>query len=324
MLPALMDALSALVYEGSPPTVCIYLDSCDDGSRATLRGIERNYPLSLFVCESHAASKPNAGSARRAALAMAIDLLAGRDGLLFTTDADSVPRSNWLQAGREALSQADIVAGRIIRAEGGHDAMQSRVERYYDGLYRYRRFLDPVSWESDDCHHFGGGANLAVRASAYRAIGGFKVLPVGEDATLLDDAARAGFRVRRDSAMSVVTSSRRDGRTEGGLAGCLRRFDAGSQPLVGDPRAGAWQWRHQALARSAFNAIDVDAVRSYLADRIGLTADHVLGVARDCPNAEAFAMCVVPISPVFADDLPLTDAERILDALIAVERGMAA
>lgn len=33
-------------------------------------------------------------------------------------------------------------------------------------------------------------------------------------------------------------------------------------------------------------------------------------------------MCVVPISPVFADDLPLTDAERILDALIAVERGM--
>jgi hypothetical protein len=29
-------------------------------------------------------------------------------------------------------------------------------------------------------------------------------------------------------------------------------------------------------------------------------------------------MCVVPISPVFADDLPLTDAERILDALIAV------
>ncbi|MFV3517307.1 hypothetical protein ACNJD8_22105, partial [Mycobacterium tuberculosis] len=94
--------------------------------------------------------------------------------------------------------------------------MQSRVERYYDGLYRYRRFLDPVSWESDDCHHFGGGANLAVRASAYRAIGGFKVLPVGEDATLLDDAARAGFRVRRDSAMSVVTSSRRDGRTEGG------------------------------------------------------------------------------------------------------------
>lgn len=163
-MPALMNALSALVYEGSPPSVCIYLDSCDDGSRATLRGIERNYPLSLFVCESRAASKPNAGSARRAALAMAIDLLAGRDGLLFTTDADSVPRSNWVQAGREALSQADIVAGRIIRAEGGHDAMQSRVERYYDGLYRYRRFLDPVSWESDDCHHFGGGANLAVRA----------------------------------------------------------------------------------------------------------------------------------------------------------------
>lgn len=34
-----------------------------------------------------------------------------------------------------------------------------------------------------------------------------------------------------------------------------------------------------------------------LADAIGLTQDHLVGVRRDSPNAEAFAMRVVPVPP---------------------------
>ena len=52
-----------------------------------------------------------------------------------------------------------------------------------------------------------------------------------------------------------------------------------------------------------------------IADAIGLTADHVLGVARDCANAEAFAMRLVPVPPEGMRSVPLPVAERELARL---------
>jgi len=45
-----------------------------------------------------------------------------------------------------------------------------------------------------------------------------------------------------------------------------------------------------------------------------LTGDHVIGVARDCPNAEAFAMRVVPALPDIPD-VTLVEAEHALATL---------
>ncbi|KQO53022.1 glycosyltransferase [Sphingomonas sp. Leaf257] len=156
---------------------------------------------------------------------------------------------------------------------------------------------------------------MAVRASAYRAIGGFRPLPSGEDARFLDDAARAGFRVRRDGAMAVDTSSRRDGRVAGGLADMLRALDHGEVPSMADPRGSAWQWHAQAAARRSFATINQMDVRVALGQILGLTADHVLGVARDCPNGEAFAMRIVPAPAVHDAMVSLTAAEDILGEL---------
>ncbi len=156
---------------------------------------------------------------------------------------------------------------------------------------------------------------MAIRASAYRAMGGFLRLPSGEDARLLDDAARAGLRVRRDGTMVVETSSRRSGRSAGGLAGLLLALDRGDRPRMADPRGSSWQWRGQASARESFANIDQLATRTVLGERLGLTADHVLGVARDCPNAEAFAMRVVPAPIVHGGLVSLEEAEDILTIL---------
>ena len=54
-----------------------------------------------------------------------------------------------------------------------------------------------------------------------------------------------------------------------------------------------------------------------LSNAIGLTMDHLLGVARDCPNAEAFAMRVVPTPPGGMRQAPLAIAEAALDVLCA-------
>lgn len=319
----MLDALSAITMV-ERMTVCIHLDGCDDNSEAILRRAAADIAIPLIVATEKTPGDANAGAARRKAMAMGLTVLADGEGLLFTTDADSRPRPDWIKAGLAALHAADAVAGRIMRLGGAADPGQSRIERYYDRLHRFRRLIDPVPWEAHSTHHFTGGANMAIRASAYRAIGGFAALPFGEDATLLDDAARAGFRVRRDAAMVVDTSSRRTGRAPHGLASALSALDTGRLPTVAHPHAAAWQWRAHAAARQAFQRIQWLDVRAELGQRLGLTPDHVLGVARDCPNAEAFAMRIVPASPTASGMVSLAVAEEALAALEAGRSDVAA
>lgn len=314
-LPGLLAALGRLDAMGGA-TVCLYLDGCVDGSETVVRHAAASVPFALLLQVGPGSTASNAGVARRAAMAMGLAHLAGADGLLFTTDADSRPQRDWIAAGRAALDHADVVAGRIVRRHGARDGAQTRLEGYYNRLHAYRRLIDPVSWEAHDTHHFSGGANLAVRASAYRAIGGFRPLPFAEDATLLDDAARAGFRVRRDGAMLVETSSRRHGRAPQGLASALRAADVGEVPRVAHPAQMAWQWREHAAMRFGFPTIDHGRTCAALGARLGLSDDHVRGVARDCPNAEAFAMRIVPAAPGAADLVTLDEAE---DALARLE-----
>jgi hypothetical protein len=315
LFPALLEALCALDVQGGRLIVCIYLDSCSDGSETLLRQAAGRLPFELVIASSPTQHAENAGAARRAAMAMALSVLGDAEGLLFTTDADSRPRHDWIRAGYAALVQADAVAGRIVRRNGSADPAQCRIETYYDRLYRYRRLLDPIPWEARDTHHFTGGANMAFRASAYRALGGFPALPSGEDATILDEAARAGLRVRRDAAMVVETSSRRIGRAASGLASTLLALDSGLPPHVAHPGGAAWQWQAHAAARAAFATIGSPDVRKSLAARLDLTADHVLGVARDCPNAEAFAIRIVPAAPAGFGVVSLAAAEEALSAL---------
>ncbi|PZQ59279.1 MAG: glycosyl transferase family 2 [Sphingomonas taxi] len=317
-LPTLLTALRGQqAAAGVELTFCFYLDGCRDGSEALLRAAAADFPHALHVVAGPRHAVANAGRARRAAFAIARERIAAADAVFLTTDADSRPASDWIVAGCRALHRADVAAGTLRRAEP--HALQSRVEAYYDRLHRYRRAVDPVAWDPGDGRHFGGGANLAIRASTYDALGGFAERPSGEDAALLDEASRAGFRVRRDPAMVVETSSRRHGRAPAGLAAALADLDRNGLPEVAHPAAAAWQYRAQARARAAFAAIHDEAIRRQLGDFLGLSADHLLGVARECPNAEAFAMRVVPSPPGGERLVPLVEAEA---ALAHLERRM--
>ena len=48
---------------------------------------------------------------------------------------------------------------------------------------------------------------------------------------------------------------------------------------------------------------------------LSLPIDHVIGVARDCPNGEAFAMRIVPAPPRGVRQIGLDEAEVALTAL---------
>jgi hypothetical protein len=261
----------------------------------------------------------NAGRARHNAMALGAATLTDADGILLTTDADTLPADDWVREMTAALSYAEIVAGVIRRQTLNPNGLQDRLEAYYDALFALRRRLDPVPWEAEQTHHFCGGANLGIRRSAYKALGGFKPVPSGEDAQLLDDASRAGLRVRRDAACVVYTSDRREGRVTGGLATALDALDRSdaTEVRVAHPADAAWQYRMQAAARVAHRNDSLAAFATLL----NLTHDHVRGVERDCSNSEAFAMRIVPTPPggMRSVSLPTAEAEmtRLVDLRVA-------
>lgn len=314
-LPRFLDGLDRLaVPPATDVAVCLLLDSCTDGSADIVADYAYRAAFPVHVAT---ACRPdaNAGIARHGAMTLGAAVLGNANGILMTTDADSCPQDDWLRITLAALAGADVVAGNVIRRGARRDAAQDRIERYYADLYALRRRVDPVDWEPPVAHPHTSAANIAIRLSTYAALGGFAPVASGEDARLIDDAARAGFRVRREAASVVHTSTRRQGRAEGGLASALDWLDrAGLDPVrVTHPVDQLWQYRHHAAARSAFRRRDFSA----LAAAIWLSVDHVIGVARDCPNAEAFAMRVVPVAPQGMRQVSLPVAEAALAALVA-------
>lgn len=311
-LPVLFTALDRLDRRGVDLKICLLLDSCHDASMQVAHAYAAHTVLPVIV-EQIVQADPNAGRARHAAMLLGMAALDG-PGLLLSTDADSVPEAGWLQAMVAGCRAAEVVAGRVVRTVTQPHAVQDRIETYYDTLHALRRTLDPVAWEARATHHHASSANLGMSVDSYWALGGFLPLSHGEDGRLIDDATRAGLRVRRDAASVVYTSDRRVGRVALGFAGSLRALDRGDETVeVAHPRDAIWQYRRHAVARAAFATGDFTA----LATAIGLTDDHVLGVARDCPNAEAFAMRVVPTPPAGMRRVPLAVAEAEVSVLCA-------
>ena len=292
LLPGFLEAMCG---QDAAFTLCLLFDGCADGSAEIVAERAAGLPFPVRSA-TLLRREPNAGRARRAAMALGEAVLAGAGGLLLTTDADSRPEPGWVAANGRALARADVVAGRIRRApadRAGPSALQDRLEEYYDRLFALRRRIDPVPWEAERTHHYASGASLGFRADAYRALGGFESLAAGEDGRIVDAAHRAGLRVRRDAEVVVETSARRVGRATGGLADHLRALDRGAGvPTMAHPADAAWRWRAQAAARAAFGG----DLRAFAA-LIGSALAAVTGVAHDAPNAEAFATGVVPEVP---------------------------
>lgn len=311
-LPLLLAALGRQSGGSRPFVACLLFDECSDGSEDLVRAAQ--LPFAVCCKAVGGGTGPNAGRARAAALALGENALNDRPGVLLTTDADGVPADDWIFRSCAALENADVVAGRILRQPHPPSPVQDRIEAYYDRLYAFRRWLDPVPWDAVRTHHCTGGANLGFRSAAYAQLGGFLPLPSGEDGRIVDDAMRMGLRVRRDAASVVHTSARRVGRVAGGLADGLRHLDDSRQPVMtAHPADAAWKYRRHADARAAF----ARGRPADIAASLALTADHAIGVARDCPNAEAFATRIVPAFPGGERKVTLDHAEAILATLEA-------
>ncbi|HEX7356053.1 MAG TPA: glycosyltransferase family 2 protein [Mycobacteriales bacterium] len=185
-----------------PVDVLVVLDACSDATAS--------------VCARHGArtvSVPwrNVGAARAFGFAGAQE----PDVWLATTDADSRVAPDWLTAQLHlADSGADAVLGVIdVDDWSAHrPGIREAFLRLYDGTERGRTGQ----------HRHVHGASLGVRASAYRRVGGFAPLAVGEDRDLADRLdAEPGLTVVRSTAVRATTSARRNPRAAGGFGDLL-------------------------------------------------------------------------------------------------------
>ncbi|OKI13354.1 glycosyltransferase [Streptomyces sp. CB03911] len=214
-LDALRRAAAHPRVRALPVRVVVVADACVDGTAA----VARRHGTDLLELSAGSVGAARAAGSRHAVrLALAARPgLTGRQVWLAHTDADSLVPPGWLaQQLAHAAAGWHAVVGTVRVADwSGHpDGTADAFRR------RYRRHGLPAG------HPHVHGANLAVRADAYHAAGGFDPLTVGEDRNLVAALEAAGHRVKRTTRNPVTTSARRDPRARGGFGDFLLGLDS--------------------------------------------------------------------------------------------------
>ena len=260
--------------------VVLLLNNTTDGTAEQVRQLAPHAP---YVTWMHSVelgpAQANAGWARRLAMDAAL-ALAAPNGLLLTTDADTLVNDDWIASNRrEVAAGADAVAGYVMADP--MELMQldpavlerGRLEWQYQQLAGElcarvdREAHDPWPRHNQNC-----GASAAITVDAYKRIGGLPPKPVGEDRALFEEVRRCDGRVRHSLEVQVVTSARTDGRATGGLADEIRLRTDPDHPCdealeVATSTLRRALWRCE--MRQGWNSGRLDAIR--WARRLGVT-----------------------------------------------------
>jgi GT2 family glycosyltransferase len=208
--------------------VVLVANNCGDGTARVARDVAKASGLRLEVLELVLGAGTGVGTARWIGSAFALTVWPEVANLL-TTDADCLPAPDWIARNRFHLARVAAVCGSVEPMESelsvlnGMEVESAEMEGRYEKLVMdFYRLFRPGPWGLEGDHGAAAGASLAVRADAYRAIGGFRDLAIGEDRDLVRRLKDAGFGVLHAGDVRVAASCRLEGRAKGGMAGALR------------------------------------------------------------------------------------------------------
>jgi cellulose synthase/poly-beta-1,6-N-acetylglucosamine synthase-like glycosyltransferase len=253
-LPIFLDALAQQTEQSA--AIVLALNNTSDRSRDIIDTAQRRYPaLNLIVDEmSFPEAEAHAGSARRRAMDLAAEL-AGKDGLIVTTDADARPPPHWLAANHAAMkTRLDITGGRIVIDEqaqlpGAVASAVALADRYWAQVRAIEDAIDPIAWDPPPRHGDHTGASLCITTRAYHDCGGVPAISTGEDRALVRNVVRNSGRLAHPIEVWTRVSARTAGRAFGGMAEHMQRLQAacetGQQILL----PSFDQWRERALWR---------------------------------------------------------------------------
>jgi Glycosyl transferase family 2 len=270
-LPCLMQALHRQTWLNAyrkPLRTVLVLNNCSDESHAVATRVAQGLPrLALRIVEvQFPTAKAHVGSARRLAMDTAFALVPKNSALL-STDADAIPRDDWVEANIRAIAGgADLVGGHIVGNKqeeallGPGFVRRAMRHLHHASLVDRLTFLfDPVPHDPWPRHFDHTGASLAVRSEVYAAVGGIPALPFREDVAFVENVWRAGYRLRHPVDVQVTVSARLNGRAAGGMSDCLKSWiaaeDDGLPHLVEDPRATILRLRNHRFRKERGKAI---------------------------------------------------------------------
>ena len=250
--------------------VIVLLNNCTDGTLTAIEANAANCPFAIVAASVELPRQyANAGWARRLAMQEAASRL-DDDGLLLTTDADSVAFPDWIAQTRMEFDsrEVDAVAGFVTAdwnelSQFPEDVLaQGALEWEYQGLAaELEAKADPLAHDPWPRHNQNCGASLSIKAGLYRKLGGLPPEQVGEDRALCEAVRLADGKVRHSLAVHVTASARTVGRASGGMADALRTRGTDSylcddilEPAVETLRRNSWR----AQARAAWNAGGLD------------------------------------------------------------------
>ncbi|WCT72685.1 glycosyltransferase [Sphingomonas naphthae] len=252
-IATLIDALATQDIDRPFGVALCVNNSSDDTGRIAQHAAARadgRFTLTQVACQFEP-SLAHAGSARRAAMQLGVEILGRAGGLLISTDADCRPPADWVAANLAASAPDRIVGGRIELDEDEAEECPEifAFRRHFDAYWRRVRAIedriDPSPWDPAPRHGDHTGASLALSVDLYRRSGGVPLQPSGEDRALVEAAIAAGGKLVHPQTVWTRTSARTTGRATGGMAEDLQRWiDAearGELPNV--PHFDHWEAR---------------------------------------------------------------------------------
>ena len=237
-----LDALRAQVdVDGerlgprAPLKIVVLINNTRDDTAGRIRDWRERTGAAVAWRETDLGGAVHAGAARRAAMDWGLEELAawGGEGVICTTDADSVARPDWLAETWKAFRVgADAVAGVVEfdpeRLGGLALSPLRRLEARFAALQAEMiARADPQPHDPWPNHIWAWGASLAVTADAYRAVGGLPAAPLAEDRAFAAALAARDLRLRHALDVRVRTSVRNAGRAPGGLADLISLYARG-------------------------------------------------------------------------------------------------
>lgn len=229
-IAACLQSLARQDFPG-PFEVVAFLNNCTDGTLGIARRLAPSLPYRLRVRERVLdRASANAGVARRLAMREA-EALVATDGVLLTTDADSQVPPDWISTRVAQLDAgADAVAGMVEMNDEDAAALPPHLIADEEKTQELGTLLDEIDWLLDPDaadpwprHTQHSGANIAVRASWLKRVGGIPAIPLGEDRQFFTELRRADARIRHSREAVVIVSGRTTGRAAGGMADTIAR-----------------------------------------------------------------------------------------------------
>ncbi|MEU4670471.1 glycosyltransferase family 2 protein [Amycolatopsis sp. NPDC023774] len=214
-LPRCLDAVHRALAQlpaGTARTVVVVADRCTDATAALARRHGAHVTTNTRLTTIGAVRDLGCRTALRA-----LPGYSASEVLLLNTDADTEVTPLW-------------AARHLDRARLGWHACAGPAHLFapFPGTSTAAaRYRDVVAGGEPNVY----GANLAVRADAYRGVGGFGPIATGEDHALWHRLGAAGYQRCHEPAARVFTSPRLHGRAPGGLAALLHALahDTGRQ-----------------------------------------------------------------------------------------------